>query len=380
MKILSLVNTDGLDYDDRVNKEAQILMGLGNEVSLLALELANKPRSGTTAYGAPFRTVALSSRKFFPRRRFLMIKAFEMYLRFAGRMGYSGWDVLWVHEHSPAGMIVIGWLLRKLGKRLRIVWDQHELWPESLVSKTWYHWLLACCDVIVVANQERADVIKSLVPAQLTDRLFVVENYPDRSLLQASASPLADEFQQWLGTSPYVLFQGGAWPHRKILECAEAVNRLGNLRMLVMGPCEDSVRDDLAVRWPDYQDWIFITGWIAPSRFLSYMDQASASLVFYENIDQNHWLCAPNRFYHAIIRGIPVICGPNPPMKQLVDQYGIGQVVNGNGEIPDEIEQALRAVLAHHAKYKDSCLRCREKFVWDTQESVLISILQKLAG
>jgi glycosyltransferase involved in cell wall biosynthesis len=163
--------------------------------------------------------------------------------------------------------------------------------------------------------------------------------------------------------------------YRKVLECIQAVLSLPEMRMVIMGPCDDQTREMIRTRWPDYKSRIYITGWVAQSVFFRYMDKAITSLVFYENIDTNHWLCAPNRFYNAILRGIPVICGPNPPMKRIVEKDLIGISCLANGEDSVEIAAAIIEIRDNYPKYKNNCLIVRNQFVWQNQEAVFARML-----
>jgi hypothetical protein len=43
-------------------------------------------------------------------------------------------NVLWLHNIEMAGLVPIGWLLKKLGLIKRLVWDQHELPTEKVLD------------------------------------------------------------------------------------------------------------------------------------------------------------------------------------------------------------------------------------------------------
>lgn len=93
------------------------------------------------------------------------------------------------------------------------------------------------------------------------------------------------------------------------------------------------------------------------------MDSAVASLVFYENIDTNHWLCVPDRFFNAILRCIPVICGSNPPMKSIVEVDGVGISCESNGEDFKEIIAAVIKIRDDQQEFRKRCESAKFKFV-----------------
>jgi len=378
LKILFIVNTYGIEYDERILKEANTLKELGHDVHILALELANNSQIGITNQGIPYRTITLLSRRLLPRKRLLSVKGIEMYMRFLFQVKLPKYDIIWIHEHDVSGLIIIFRIYQLLGSKVKLVWDQHELWPIKRLEMRLYNWLISKSNAIITANEDRAEIMNKIIPSLKTpNKLFIIHNYLDKSIISENIG-LNKNFEEWLDGSKYVLFQGGAFKHRKIFECIEAVYNIGNIKLLIMGPCDSETLNIINNRWPDYKNWLFITDWISPSDFLSFMDAAFVSLIFYENIDINHWLCEPNRLYYAILRGIPVICGPNPPMRRLIEKYKIGEVVASNGENSSEIEKALQTVLSNELYYRTNCTHCRNEFVWQKQKGIVKHIIDNL--
>jgi len=378
MRIESVVHTNhSVALEERIRKEARTLTQAGHAVHILALELENKSGHGVTQEGIPYQTIRLWTRELFARRRFLWVKALEMQLRFMLVLRRREWEVLWVNDHTILGVLVYGWFCKLFSGNKRLIWDQHELGPERILRWRLYHWLLGACDAVIHANEERAAHLKARVPASLHSRFLIVENYPDRAFAELPPGKQPEKFRRWLNGAPYCLFQGGAYSHRKIFESIEAIYRLPAMKLLVLGPCDDEMRSAIAARWPAYQERVYITGWTPPGEFVHYMDGAQASLVFYENIDQNHWLCAPNRFYHAILRAIPVVCGSNPPMRRIAQTSQLGVICSRNGEDSGEIADAIERIEASHEVFRDNARRVRDQYVWQSQDRTLRQLLRE---
>mgnify|MGYP000442277626 CR=1 FL=1 len=380
MKIISTGRTNSdLEMDERIKKEAKTLKKLGHDPELVFLDRKNKSNSGNISSTISFRTISLLSRHVFPQGKFLVIKALEMHLKLIGVIMFKKWDVLWVHDHKSVGMIFFGWLAKKMfGKKL--VWDQHELGPDNLLNKRLYHKLLDLCDVIIQANEERAQYLKKNTSSSTAEKIHVLENYPTIDSVKDPVS-LDEKFNKWLDGSDYYLFQGGAYKHRRIFECIEAIYAFPEIKLVVLGPIKADVKNAILTRWPDYKSRIYITGWTLPKEFRSFTKEARASLIFYENLDINHWLCAPNRFYFALANEIPVICGPNPPMKRIVINKEVGIVCDSNGEDVKEIVDAIKKVDDTFSQYKENCNKTRQDYFWRTQEEsikeIITSSLQK---
>ncbi len=375
MKVLCFIGGYGLAYDERQRKEAIELQMLGYDVEIIVAEPSNKSEKGKTTYGINFQSISLFTRKFLPRKRFLVVKAVEMHLRLFFIFLTKRWDVLWVHDHDMAPILLYGWVTRVFFRKKKIIWDQHELGPKKFFNKALYHALLGIPDIIIHANHERADLLKQHVPEKISVKFHVIENFPEYQFIQESANGLNLDFERWLNGSRYVLFQGIAAHHRKVMECVQAIHSFEDIRLLILGPCNEEMYAEIEQRWPNYRKKVFITGWVNPVMFIKYMDNAIASLVFYENLDLNHWLCAPNRFYNALLRGIPIISGPNPTMSNIVTKYKCGIVCQENGNNSDEIYIAIMGIMRSQDLYRSNCLRIREQYTWESQKDVFKVIL-----
>ena len=130
--ILMIIKTSGLAYDDRVRKECGTLLKLGHCVKIIALEYEDKRNKGITEDNVPFQTISLFTRKILPHKRGLAFKTLEMYAHFIRFILAERPDVLWLHNIEMAGLVPIGWVLKKLGLIERLVWDQHELPDEKI--------------------------------------------------------------------------------------------------------------------------------------------------------------------------------------------------------------------------------------------------------
>jgi hypothetical protein len=376
MKIISIVNTNySLPFDDRVNKESISLIKKGHIVDFIVLESKNESGKGLTPHGASFQTLRLLTRNFFPRGKFVVIKLLEWNIRILLLLIGKKWDILWVNDYDGISAIIYGRFVKLFYPQKRIIWDHHELVPDRFLKSFFYRWLIAFSDIVIHANIDRVEYTKSKLPQKYDSKFFVLENYPDLKFAQMEEKEMNADFNKWLDGSEYCLFQGAALTYRKVLECIEAVYAVGDVKLLIMGPCDDQTQVLIEKQWPDFRDKVYITGWVPQSSFFSYMDKGIVSLVFYENIDTNHELCAPNRFFNAILRGIPIICGSNPPMKRIVDEDGVGVFCEKNGEDYKEIATGISIIRNKQDQYRQRCFSKRSKFVWENQETQFNYIL-----
>lgn len=92
----------------------------------------------------------------------------------------------------------------------------------------------------------------------------------------------------------------------------------------------------------------------------------------------NHKLCAPNKFYEALALGKPMIVCRGTGIDKVVEQYGLGIVINYNAE---EFYRAVRNLMSNKEKCYDMAKKANklfnEKFKWEIMEQRLLSIFRE---
>lgn len=379
VKVLMMINTTGLEYDDRLRKEALSLRRLGCHVEILAMEYANQAAQRVVYQSVPARTIRLRSRGWFARSKGLWLKVPEMYARFLAAIVRTHPDVIWFHSLGLTGLAPFLILMRRIGFIQRLIWDQHELPSDHLLAAkcflTLFVWLLNGCDYVVMANEQRGDLVQELLDDELSTPIEVLENYPDREFIDLPKHKLPSEIERWLEGIPYVLAQGGANPNRHLEELVDAVMTLDCPKLVVVGPYQQQQIDQLhGLHGEEFPEKVLFTGFVPQMDIVSYIDHALVSVVFYDTSVTNGRLCASNRLYQAICRGTPVIVSENPPMKDVVDQYGFGLVVDCGSS--KSIVQALKKIISSQRLYRERAMTCSEVFVWEDQIERIREILR----
>jgi len=382
MKVLMIIITEGIDYDDRLRKECASIKALGNIPKIAALEDENKQKKGVTDEGVSFNTLFLITRKVLPHKRFLIIKAFEIYIKFLIIILFSRSNVIWLHNIEMAGLIPFCWTLKKIGFINKLIWDQHELPANKFFFnkfiKKLFIFLINACESIVVANKERRDFLfKQLGKKNLNSQFHVIENYVDQRFASLPKGVLPEEVKEWLKGKPYLLAQGGANPDRHLNEVVEAIINIEGIKLIVVGPYSEEVIYKLKNKWGDIiSEKVYFTGFVPQKKLVDFIDHAIVSIVLYKKDIDNCWLCAPNRLYQALIRGIPVIVGINPPMANLVNKYNCGVVLAGDGSNVEDIKNGIIKVIENQAEFNENTKYCLDDISWESQMPVFKKIME----
>jgi glycosyltransferase involved in cell wall biosynthesis len=379
MNVLTLIKTTGLDYDDRLRKEALALCSLGAHVEIVAVEYANQTARKMVFGDVPAYTCHLRSRNWFVRETGLLAKTIEMYLCFLAEVIKRKPDILWFHNLELSGLVPLLVPIKRLGHIRRLVWDQHELPPDSVLGNSLlmklFSWLTNGCDFIVMANEDRRDFMMQTAHHAWRTPVIVLSNYPDEVFLQWPRMELPTAITAWLQGDGYLLAQGGANPKRHLEELVEATMKIYGLRLIVVGPHRPEQLDRLRQRFStDLDERVLFTGFVPQMEIVPFIDHALASVVFYSVSVTNSYLCAPNRLYQALGRGIPVIVSTNPPMRRVVEQFECGVVVDARD--PDSIEHGIEKMLDRKGFFSDQAAACSNMFVWEAQSSRLKSLLE----
>jgi glycosyltransferase involved in cell wall biosynthesis len=377
--VLMLLNTTGIEYDDRVRKESATLLAAGANPEILVIETSNRAALGTTEAGVGYRALPLLTRRLLPRQRGLILKALEMYGRFAWHVVLRRPRTLWLHDTYLAGFVPIAALLRRLRVIRRIVWDQHELPSERVLGSAWrmraLELLGRLCDVIVVASQSRKEYLADRM-GSWSSRMASLENYPDHRFAALPREPLPERVSMWLEGRPYFVAQGGAAPVRRFEELVGAVMKLEGVACVVIGPVVPASLDRLDQRHGDiWRKRVYFTGFLPQMELHPIVDHALASVVLYARVSENNWNCAPNRLFQAIVRGVPVLAGANPPMARVIERHGCGVVLGTDGSDVDELASAMSSFLVERGRFRSEAAVAGRNLLWESQTPILLEIL-----
>jgi len=360
-KVFMIVRTTGLEYDDRVRKEAISLKHLGCDVFILANYVSNVSSKGLTQYGIPYHAVRLRSRTIFASNRFLILKMFEFWLISMWKIIKGKYDVVWAHEEYTILSLLVKF------PKVSYVFDQHEL-PEYLMAtnfrKRLYRWIENVSDIIFVANEERLEFLRKSGLIIKSHKYCVLHNFPDKVFSRLELLDLPSEINKWLQGSEYILLQGGGQFGRYPSKILSAVKRHGKLKLVLLGPVYDKLKEEVA---QNYSDMVYLTGYVDQLEIIRYLDYSKFSIILYANTCNNNFLCEPNRLYQAICRGIPVIVGINPPMKRIVLKHKIGEVLSDDGNSVDGIYEAILRMEENYIKYKENITCVKYVYNWEDQ-------------
>jgi glycogen(starch) synthase len=121
---------------------------------------------------------------------------------------------------------------------------------------------------------------------------------------------------------------------------------------------------------------------IEPARPVDEVDDVlrcgGISVVTLTDSCENHRLALPNKLFHAVRAGVPVVAADLPEMRRMVTEYGLGQLYrSGDAE---SMRAALEAVAEDYPRWCKQVAQAKDELSWERDAAVLVGVYATLAG
>lgn len=373
-KIAFVLSTNGLENDDRVRKEViSIQKNGGYEITIFAKVTENKYKEGVTSYGTPYKLIYLKTRDIFSSSRFLIFKIMEMYFRL--RRELKQYDLIWCADD---GMFIFPLLIRKI----RIIWDLHEipiLFLKNSITRQLFHFIERQCDLIIHANQFRLKYLLEEKIVSQPRKHIIIRNFPDREFINSTLLPNSYYIiKKWLKGTKYVYLQGISADSRYPYNSVASILSTTDYKIIITADkVDEDVNKKLQVEFAEaYFNRVYFTGMLDQLYTPSVIKEAVFSMVFYNINTPNNRYCEANRFYQSLVFGVPVICGCNEPMKEMIDNYHCGIALESDGSNVYKIKAAIKKILDNYSYYKNNAAIIKDVLIWD--DKYISDVIQKL--
>ena len=361
-----IIKTSSIDYDERLKKEVKSILNIGKyHISIFAIEdqVSNFSEKSVNVFNPKF---------FFRGIKFRYLKIFtllELLVRLKLKFKLNTFDKIWIHD--PIMVFIIPFI--RLIYKKEIIWDLHELPAEpafkyKLLNK-FFKYAASISNKIIVANDERGEF---MIDEKMISSFTTINNYPSQN--NTNIKEYKDtEFDSWIKNKEFAYCQSATHPSRNFDSLAQAC--VNTKQYLVVVGEKNRVYTKVRNKVANFDNYILVLG-KKPSDFLSYyISRAKYSFIFYQGDTKNNYYCAPNRLYHSLKYGKPVIVGMNPPMKSVVEGYKCGVHTEDYGKSADYIEKAIIALLQDFSIYQNNAIESSKIFVWEEQGESFNKIL-----
>jgi len=173
-----------------------------------------------------------------------------------------------------------------------------------------------------------------------------------------------------------LLYQGVIHKGRGLRPTYKALKELKDCLLVIIGDgeFEDYFRN-LAKKM-GINEQVFFAGKVDQDEILSYTKTADIGLSIIENMSLSYYYALPNKLFEYIMAEIPVVVSNLPQMKEIVERYEVGLVVDLDN--PDEIVEAIRQLTDNevlYKKFKENCKTASQELNWENEAK---NLLEKL--
>ncbi|MDX6279155.1 MAG: hypothetical protein QOH03_226 [Kribbellaceae bacterium] len=247
-----------------------------------------------------------------------------------------------------------------------LVYDSHELWfdralpgrPTPLWRVRGRRFELGLARQAAVVFTVSDGIARRLRERGLPDVRVIRNTFP-----RSEVAPV-------LPASPTgLLYAGRVGAGRDLPAVVEAARQLAPFPTLLMGSVDPNYRLDLG---PVQK---------VPETSIDEVDrvlqESGISLVTLTNTCENHRLALPNKLFHAVRAGVPVVAADLPELRAVISQYHLGTLYKpGDGA---SLAAAVRALIADYAGYVAGVRAAADELNWEHDAEVLVSAYSTLA-
>jgi glycogen(starch) synthase len=361
--------------DSRILREASTLAACGHQIHIIGRDIPAEfvPPPGVTVASvgrsrgyAPLRQ---------PHRRILPIRAIRWLLlpehrraverawvehaRELARAASPPPEV--VHAHDFNTLPLAAELAQRYGARL--VYDAHELWSgrPRIGRPTPVRNARERRLEMKLGNQAAAVLtVGDGVAGALRDdygwtHVHVVRNTFERRVGEAPA----------LARPAGAVYAGRLAPYRE-LEVIAAASRQLEIPVTLVGPADSTWLADFDPGAATVNPPTSLEG---VDRLLA---EAGLALITHSDRWRNHRLALPNKLFHAVRVGVPVVATDVGELAKTVRQYGLGRLYRAGDH--HDLVHAVHSAIADYSMYRASVADAMSALTWRRDEAVLLDV------
>jgi len=165
-----------------------------------------------------------------------------------------------------------------------------------------------------------------------------------------------------------------------LVELVESMKYLDNQYYLLMvgdGPLREDLEKMSVEMGVDQR--ICFTGMVSLTRLPEYTKLADIGVIVFKNTCPDYYYASPNKLFEYIHANVPVLAPDYPLLKEIVEKYGIGVLIDKIE--PEEIAAKIKLAFSDMNKYqrmKENTEVAKGELNWENEESKLIGAYQAL--
>ena len=368
-KVVSIV-LNNFKNDSRVLKENISLQKNGYTVKVVAL-WEEGLKEYETIQNIPVHRIKLKSKKWSKNRLIQILKYMECIYLIS--KNYKNTDILHCNDLNT---LPIAYIVKKFyNKNIKVVYDAHEYETETNGLRGFQKRLVKFLERRLIVYADKVICVSDMI-ANEYEKLYNIEkpalvlNTPLYKQINKK-----DIFREKFGIKKdktIFLYQGSISRGRGVeivLECFKTMQKTEAVIVFMgYGELEEYVKEVAS-----QENNIYFHSAVEPDVLLDYTSSADFGISTIEDSCLSYRYCLPNKMFEYIMADVPVIVSNLPEMSKVVQENGVGVILQENTPcgLQTAIEEAL--VLDKDELYKN-IQKAKEIYNWQEQEKVLLEV------
>jgi glycosyltransferase involved in cell wall biosynthesis len=383
MRILMLVISN-VATDTRVMREAAALADAGHAVHVIGKDVSTgyQPPPGVTVgsvgAGSAFRkegAESLGARRKLPPHlrtaRWLLLpqhrnSAFAAWRARAGQLAAEAeFDVVHAHDFNTLPLGVE--LARR--RQVPLVYDTHELWGgrprvgrptpqqrrrEARQEQAWG----ARAATVITVGEGVADALRAAYGWRHVEVVRNTFPLPEGGPVEPPKAASG------------AVYAGRIAPFRELEAIAGASELVRPLRIVIAGPADDTYLGAFDAKAAE------VVGPRPVDEVDALLRELGISLVTHSDKWLNHRLAMPNKLFHAVRAGVPVVGTDVQELRRVVEQHKLGALYRPGDAA--SLAAALREVAQNYETYAANVRAAAPALSWEADAAVLRGIYERL--
>ena len=162
------------------------------------------------------------------------------------------------------------------------------------------------------------------------------------------------------------VYAGRIAPFRELEAIAAASEKVKPLRIVIAGPADDTY---LGAFDPKAAE---LLGARPVDEVDALLRELGIALITHSDRWQNHRLAMPNKLFHAVRAGVPMVATDVQELRRVVEQHKLGALYRAGDA--ESLATALREVVANYASYAANVAAAVPELSWERDAQVLTDL------
>lgn len=180
-------------------------------------------------------------------------------------------------------------------------------------------------------------------------------------------------------TNKYILYQGWVNEGRCFEELIPAMQFV-DCKLVICGEGNFYKQAQQLAADHNVSNKISFEGYVPPDKLVEYTQQATVGITLFHKLSKSYELSLANRFFDYMHQAVPQLCMRFPEYEKINDDYEIAALID-DPVTPESIAALLNKLLndtTYYNRLKENCIKAREKYCWQEEEKVLLSVYSRL--